>query len=121
MAMKEKETRATGAGSIAIGGCAKGATISTSVSAYDNADTNNPRSQGGKDNSVIAEGPGSIAVGDSVVNSQMTTNVRIDRVPDDCSGPDPDLVEFPRLATPVDVILRIAHAGLEEIRFDALA
>jgi hypothetical protein len=38
----------------------------------------------------------------------------------DGSEPDEAVIEFPSLDEPVDVILRIAHAGPEEIRFDAL-
>jgi CHAT domain len=114
--MSRKDTRATGPGSVAIGGSATGSTISTNV-LNPLTDQTNRRLQSGKGNSVSADGPGSIAVGANIENSRLETNVALST---ERSALTPDLVKFPQLETPVDVILRIAHTGLEEIRFDAL-
>ncbi|MCK1480745.1 CHAT domain-containing protein [Bradyrhizobium sp. 197] len=111
--MSGKDTRASGAGSIAVGGSAKSSTILTHVIASSDSKRSEPSSKGGG-KSFVAEGPGSV-VGNNFENTYVSTNVSILSAPQDRA----DAVHFPRLETPVDVILRIAHAG-SEIRFDAL-
>jgi nucleoside phosphorylase len=72
--MSEKDTRATGAGSVAIGGSAKNAKISTHVSTSPNAEAAHlpsPRSQAG---GVTAEGPAAVAIGGSVEDGETKTN-----------------------------------------------
>jgi CHAT domain len=114
--MSGKDTRATGAGSIAIGGSVKGAKISTDVALSRDAGKTHLPPSGGRGTSVTAEGPGAVAIGGGIENSDVSTHVKIGT---DGSEPDDAVIKFPSLDEPVDVILRIAHSGPDEIRFDA--
>lgn len=66
---------------------------------------------------TIATGVGSIAIGGDVLNATISTNVM--KTSGDYTRSDDAPVEFPSLADPVDLILRVARVGDEEIRFDA--
>jgi hypothetical protein len=66
---------------------------------------------------TVAGGAGSIAIGGDVLNATISTNVM--KTSDNYTRSDDAPVEFPSLADPVDLILRIACIGDEEIRFDA--
>jgi hypothetical protein len=61
--MSGKDTRATGAGSIAIGGSAKGAKILTDVAMSREAGKTYRLPSGGRGAGVTAEGPGAVAIG----------------------------------------------------------
>jgi hypothetical protein len=115
--MTEKKTRAIGAGSMAIDGSVKNSTVSTNVTSYPD-DQKSRRSRHGE--GAAAEGPGAIAVVGTLENSEATTNVEIVSASYSRAGAESEPAEFPGLKTQVNVILRIAHTGSDEIRFDAL-
>jgi CHAT domain-containing protein len=114
--MTDKDVKATGDGSVAIGGSVKGSKLATNVET-----TGGPHNKAAGNTqariSVEARGSGSIAVGGDLSNSTVSTNVNVAyRTP---AGSSDAPVEFPLLQDPVDLILRIARVGDEEIGFDA--
>lgn len=114
--MTEKNVRASGAGSIAIGGSVKGSKLAANVETRGAP----PPSQAEKaptGQTTVASGVGAIAVGGHFSNSTAVANVKLGDGAAARPGNSP--VEFPPLQVPVDLILRIARVGGEEIRFDA--
>jgi hypothetical protein len=113
--MSDKNVTASGPGSIAIGGSANYANIRTNASGVKPFTTPGaPSASGG---GVHASAPASIAVGRSIIGS--TVHATYNGLP---TGPTPDgPVAFAELQSPVDLMLRIAKIGPEEIRIDARA
>jgi CHAT domain len=112
--MTKKDTRASGAGSIAIGGSARGANITAHVVS---SAENNPPSTDDRANAVVANAPAAVAIGGDATNTVIHTSAQLSGA----GGAGDAPIEFPRLTTPVDLLLRVANDGPGQLRFDALA
>jgi hypothetical protein len=115
--MTDRSTRASGLGSVAIRGSARRIKVTSRVST-DHAANEPLTKRHESTGSVVANGAGAVAIGGNAPDA--TVNVHVSQTATSEKGGD-STAEFPRLAAPVDLVLRIAREASEELRFDALA